>query len=117
MLQLIMAGAIAVVIVAVILYFFNNMGKLKKQPAAKGGEKPVTRTQPKQWPAQEPVLQPKVPALPQLSKPVVKEKLPKPSKKSEDLSQDYIYGLVTGKMESEAERPLAKHEYDYWKKV
>jgi PKD repeat protein len=93
-LQLIIAGAIAVVIAATIIYFFSNMSKL---PRGKEAEKPAA----------------KPPARP--GKPKVKDRASRPVKKSEDISQDYIYGLVTGKVESEAELPGARQQNDYKK--
>jgi hypothetical protein len=97
MLQLILAGAIAVVVAGIVLYVFMKMSRLRKPAGAKAAEAP------KSWQAQE-------------AKPNVKVKAPRPPRKPDDISQDYIYGLVMGKMESDSERSLARQEYDYRKK-
>ena len=90
--QLIIAGAIAVIIAAAIMFFFSNMSK---RPGKKDAEKPAARAKP--------------PARPGKSK--EKGRAPGPVKKSEDISQDYIYGLVTGRGDSETERPHNKNDY------
>lgn len=95
--QLILAAAIAVVITTMIIYFFSNMSK---RPGEKKAEKPAARP----------------PARPKSPKPAVMSKEPKPTKKSEDVSQDYIYGLVMGKTENEAEQPHVPPPNEYKKK-
>jgi len=86
--QLILAAAIAVVIALMIIFFFSNMSK---RPVEKMAKKPVAGP----------------PVRPESPKPAVKSKAPKPTKKSEDLSQDYLYGLVLGKAEKDREQPPA----------
>jgi PKD repeat protein len=86
--QLILAAAIAIVIALMIIYFFSNMNR---RPGKKEAERPVSQ------------LKPKPPSRPGTSK--VKDKASKPIKKSEDISQDYIYGLVTGNADSKADQP------------
>jgi len=101
--QLMIAGGFAGAITAIILYMFNNMGKLRKRP----GEKPAEK------PAAKPKTKPQPPAPPAIPKPEVKTNAQKPAKKSEEISQDYLYGLVTGNADSEAERTLAWQQKDF----
>lgn len=96
-LQLILAAAIAFVITAIILYLFNNMSKLKKPPEDTSGIKQSVKAKPK------PASKPSKP------KPAVKEKAPQRlTKKAEDISQDYIYGLVTGNADNKEDSPHIK---------
>jgi hypothetical protein len=90
--QLILAAAIAVVIAAMIIFFFSYMSK-------RSGEKR----------AKKPVVGP--PDHPKSPKPAVKSKelkpTPQPPKKSEDISQDYLYGLVMGQAQKDRKQPPA----------
>ena len=100
--QLALAAAIAVVIAAMIIYFFSNLGKHPGERNA--AKKPDAR----------PPTPPKSPKSQDKSRPE-KSKSPKPLKKSEDISQDYIYGLVIGQGEKPGEQPPAPPQNEYKK--
>ncbi len=100
--QLLLAGGIAVVIAVIIIIFFSSLGK---RGETKNEEMSETRPEPKPMP----------PAAPRRLKAQEKPAKPaKPAKNADDLdiSQDYLYSLVKGKVDDEAERPLPPLQND-----
>ncbi len=89
--QLILAAAIAIVIAAIIIIFFSNMGK---HPGKKGAEMSAIKPRPRASPGQP--------------KRAVKDTTT--VKKSEDISQDYLYGLVMGNTDGDAKRPRSRQQ-------
>ncbi|MDI6896304.1 MAG: hypothetical protein QMC99_03150 [Methanocella conradii] len=90
MVEILVAALIAVIIAAAIIFIFNYMSKRAANKMASKAEKPYTVK----------------PVRPEMKGTAT---VKKPAKKSDDLSQDYLYGLVMGKGEDkgqQAESPI-----------